>query len=101
MNFKLSTQREICLELGKRLKHQRLLKNLKQLELAKRAGVAVGTVKNLESKGQCSLETLVRLVTALGLTDDLENLFLPKIVSIAQMEEFEKLNSPKIRRRAR
>ena len=101
LDFKLSTHNEICRELGLRLRTQRLMKNIKQQDLADRAGIAVGTIKNLESKGQSSLETLVRIVGALDLIHDLEPLFTLKIRSIAQMEKLEKLNSKKIPRRAR
>jgi DNA-binding XRE family transcriptional regulator len=100
LDFRLATYSEICHEIGRRLKQQRLAKNLKQQDLAHRAGISVGTVKNLESKGQCSLENLVRVVFALGLTQELAPLFTYKAMTIAQMEELEKL-APKSRRRAR
>lgn len=101
LNFNLATHSEICHELGERLRTQRLAKNMKQQELADRAGVAVGTVKNLESKGQSSLETLVRIVFVLDLIQELDALFKVKIQSIAQMEKIEKLLNSQIRRRAR
>ncbi|HEY8272192.1 MAG TPA: helix-turn-helix transcriptional regulator [Pseudobdellovibrionaceae bacterium] len=101
MDFKLSTAQEICYELGQRLKTQRLAKNVKQQELAEQAGISVGTVKNLESKGQASLENWIRIIIALDLTQDLEALFTLKIRSISEMEKMEKLKSNKISRRAR
>jgi transcriptional regulator with XRE-family HTH domain len=100
LNFTLATHKEICRELGRRLKGQRLLKNIKQQDLADRAGLAVGTVKNLEAKGQTSLETLVRVAMVLDLVHELEPLFLMQVNSIHQMEQLEKLHSLK-RRRAR
>lgn len=99
--FKLASPDEISLTLGQRLKDQRLAKNLKQQELAGRAGVSVGTVKNLESKGQSSLDSLVRIVSALDLVQDLDSLFTVKLRSIAQMEKLEKLSAAKPRMRAR
>jgi transcriptional regulator with XRE-family HTH domain len=87
--------------LGQRLKTQRLAKNVKQQELAEQAGISVGTVKNLESKGQASLENWIRIIIALDLTQDLEALFTLKIRSISEMEKMEKLKSNKISRRAR
>jgi transcriptional regulator with XRE-family HTH domain len=101
IDFKIATYSEICSELGMRLKIQRLLKNLKQQDLAAQAGVAVGTVKNLEAKGQCSLETLVRIVIALDLSQELAPIFTTKVQSILQMEELERLTSKKIPKRAR
>ncbi len=101
MHFILSSSREICYELGQRLKAQRLAKNIKQQELAERVGISVGTIKNLESKGQASLEIWIRIIMALDLTQDLESLFTLKIDSISEMEKIEKYKSKKIPRRAR
>lgn len=101
LDFKLSTTQEICQTLGQRLKQQRLLKRLKQQELAARAGVSLGTIKNLEAKGQSSLETLIRIVAALDLVSEMEKLFTLKLQSIAQMEKIEKLFRQKRPQRVR
>jgi len=53
---------------GEQLREQRLLCNLAQAELAARADVARSAVQNLES-GRGTLETLVRVVRALGRED--------------------------------
>lgn len=87
LDFTFATHQEICAELGHRLKRQRLVQALTQKDLAVRAGVAPGTVKNLEGKGVSSLESLIRIVMALGLLDELASLFaLQAAQSIAQME---------------
>jgi len=87
LDFAFATHQEICAELGQRLKRQRLVQALTQKDLAERAGVALGTVKNLEGKGVSSLESLIRIVMALGLLDELASLFtLQATQSIAQME---------------
>ncbi len=86
MDFGFATHDEICAEIGRRLKRQRLAQGLPQAELATRASLSSGTVKNLESKGQASLESLVRIVMALGLVDELAALFELKVMSIQQME---------------
>ncbi len=86
LDIGFATYEEVCAELGKRLKRQRLAQGLPQEELAARASVSSGTVKNLESKGQASLESLVRIVMALGLVDELARLFELKVTSIQQME---------------
>ncbi len=85
LDFAFATQQEICTELGLRLKRQRLAQQVTQKDLAARAGVSSGTVKNLESKGQASLESLVRIVMALNLSDELGGLFQLQITSIADM----------------
>lgn len=87
MDFTFAAHQEVCAELGQRLKRQRLAQSLTQKDLAERAGVALGTVKNLEGKGTASLESFIRIVMALGLVDELAQLFSLKAAqSIAQME---------------
>lgn len=89
MTFYLSTPAEILHALGARLRAQRLAQALTQRELAQMAGLSLGALRKLESDGQCSLETLVRVVQALGLLDELDDLFVLKRQSIAQMERAE------------
>lgn len=101
LDFKLSTPEEIGHELGHRLKHQRISKRWTQQELADRTGLDVGTVKNLENKGQCALLTLIRIAIALDCINDLTNLFQLKISSIAEMEKAEILRKSKIQKRVR
>lgn len=84
--FELASATEIGAELGSRIRDQRLAQNLKQTDLAGRAGVSPGTVRNLESKGQASLESLLRIVMALGLAGTLSELFVLPQTSIKEME---------------
>lgn len=101
LDFKLSTPEEIGLELGYRLRQQRMSKRWTQQELADRTGLDVGTIKNLENKGQCALLTLIRIAMALDCISDLTNLFQLKISSIAEMEKVENLRKAKIKKRVR
>ncbi len=89
MVFKLSVSSEILRTLGQRLRAQRLAQALAQRDLAQMAGLSLGALRKLEHDGQCSLETLVRVVQALGLVEELEDLFVLKRHSIAQMEQME------------
>ena len=89
MAFSLSTPAEILHTLGTRLREQRLAQALTQRELAQMAGLSLGTLRKLETDGQCSLETLVRAAQALGLLEALEDLFVLKRQSIAQMEQID------------
>lgn len=89
MDFSFADRSEILQKLGQRLRLQRLAQALTQQELAGMAGVAPGTIKKLESNGTSSLETVVRVVQALGLTDELQALFVLPSQSIAQMEQAE------------
>ncbi|OFZ49037.1 MAG: hypothetical protein A2381_15640 [Bdellovibrionales bacterium RIFOXYB1_FULL_37_110] len=101
LDFKLSTPEEIGHELGYRLKQQRINKRLTQQELADRTGLDVGTIKNLENKGQCTLLTLIKIAIVLDCISDLTNLFQLKINSIAEMEKAQNLRKSKIKKRVR
>lgn len=89
MVFILAPANQIFQTLGQRVRAQRLAQGLPQRELAQMAGLSLGALRKLESSGQSSLETLVRAVQALGLADDLQDLFVLKRQSIAQMEQTE------------
>ena len=89
MSFILTTVNEILQTLGQRVRAQRLAQELPQHELAQMAGLSLGALRKLESSGQSSLETLVRAVQALGLVNELEDLFVLKRQSIAEMEQAE------------
>ena len=86
LTFKLATTEEICAALGSRLKAERLAQGMLQADLAVRAGVSRGTVKTFENTGQCTVHSLVRMVRSLGLEGELQELFVPRIRSIAEME---------------
>lgn len=92
MPLVLAAADEILRALGHRMRAQRLAQGLPQRELAQMAGLSLGALRKLESSGQCSLETLVRAVQALGLAGELEDLFALKRLSIAQMEQAEVAN---------
>ena len=89
MAFTLATAHEILQALGQRVRAQRLAQALSQQDLARMAGLSLGALRKLESNGQSSLETVIRVVQALGLVDELEELFVLKRQSIAQMEQAE------------
>jgi len=89
MVLMLSTTPEILQILGQRLRLQRLAQGLAQRDLAQMAGISLGALRKLEASGQSSLATLILAVQALGLTDALEDLFVLKRQSIAQMQQAE------------
>ena len=89
IDFGLAPLSRICAELGARLRTQRLAQLVSQAELAQRAGVSAGTIKNIENKGQASLESIVRVAQALNLSHELQGLFAMNIGSIADMEKAE------------
>ncbi|MDF1483637.1 helix-turn-helix transcriptional regulator [Ramlibacter sp. H39-3-26] len=92
MTLDLAPSSEILQTLGHRVRAQRLAQGMPQRELAQMAGLSLGALRKLEGSGQSSLETLVRAVQALGLVHELEDLFVLKRQSIAQMEKAEAAN---------
>jgi transcriptional regulator with XRE-family HTH domain len=99
LDIGFATHEEVCKELGARLKAQRLAQMLTQEELAVRAGLSTGTVKNIENKGQSSIESVVRLGLALGLADHFQELFKLQVKSIAQMDQAEQSKRMRASRR--
>ena len=55
----------ICVELGARIRAERVRKRLTQVELATSAALALRTYKRLESTGKGRIETLVAALRAL------------------------------------
>ena len=76
MSFENLTAHAIAAELGDRIKTARLNVNLTQKALAKKAGVSLKAVTNGE-KGKSTLESMIAILIALELTEQL-NLFIPK-----------------------
>lgn len=88
---------DVAEDLAKRLRARRLARNLTQEGLARRSGVALGTLKRFERSGAISLVSFVRLAVALGQEAGLERLLAD--------EEFETLDqvlsAPTTRKRGR
>lgn len=61
-------------ELGKRAQQYRVGMNLTQGELAKNAGVSQRTIERLENGSSVQLEKMLRILRALRLSDNLDQL---------------------------
>lgn len=61
-------------EIGRRLEGVRLAANVSQAQLAAEAGVSRRTITRLENGGGVSLDTLIRVMRALGIVDRLDAL---------------------------
>src|SRR5687768_15364255 len=73
----------ILKEAGQRCRALRILRGLKQGDLARRAGVGVATVHRFERSGHASFENVVRIATALGAEEAFAALFAaPKYQSL-------------------
>jgi len=76
ISFKLMASEDIATEIALRLRNRRLAQNLTLEGLARRSGVALGTLKKFERTGQISLVSFIRLVIALKDEAALENILL-------------------------
>jgi transcriptional regulator with XRE-family HTH domain len=87
----------IMWQVGQRLRGFRLAKGWTQQELAERSGVALSTLKLLESKGHGSFQRLVRVAVALGIDGELRDLFSrPSVMeSIEAVKRGERQRAPR------
>ena len=69
LHFGLATTDEIAEELATRLRARRLVQNIRQRELAARAGISRKTLTTFEQSGKVSLDVFLRIVAALGLSE--------------------------------
>jgi transcriptional regulator with XRE-family HTH domain len=69
---------DILLETAQKHRQMRRQTKLSQVELAKRFGVSLGSLKRFEKSGQISFESLLKLAHVLGALDGFENIFQHK-----------------------
>ena len=69
--------RDVRIEIAYKHKKLRKQRGLSQVELAERSGVSLGSLKRFETKGQVSLESLLKLVFVLGRLADFESVLEP------------------------
>jgi len=87
-------------QIGERIARHRLNRNLTQEELAKQAGVGSATLKRIEHGGTSTqLVNLINVLSALGLSQNLELLVPDVPPSPVQLADFQKRNV--VRQRAR
>jgi transcriptional regulator with XRE-family HTH domain len=87
----------ISRQIGQRLRGFRLAKGWTQQELAERTGIALSTLKLLESKGWGSFQRLVRVAVALGIDGELRDLFArpAAMESITAVKRAERQRAPR------
>lgn len=76
--FNPKTPNEIAKELVEKIKQQRKRLKISQAQLASKSGVSLGSIKRFESKYEISLNSFIKILIALNLEQDLENLFTQK-----------------------
>ncbi len=76
--FNPKTPNDIAKELVEKIKQHRKKLKISQAQLASKSGVSLGSIKRFESKYEISLNSFIKILIALNLEQDLENLFLQK-----------------------
>ena len=66
-----SAARALRSEIGGRLARLRLTRNVTQQALARDAGIALRTLRRLETGQPCAMDSFLRIAVALGLGDDI------------------------------
>ena len=76
--FNPKTPNDIAKELVEKIKQQRKKLKISQIQLAAKSGVSLGSIKRFKSKYEISLNSFIKILIALNLEGDLENLFTQK-----------------------
>lgn len=69
------TNDEILLKLAERIKKIRKIRKMTQMDLSKTSNVSYGSIKRFEQTGEISLSGLLQVADALGVKDEISNLF--------------------------
>ena len=75
MEYVWETAEDINRDLAKRLRNIRRRRAISQEKLSRMSGVSLGSLKRFEASGQVSLLSLTKLAMALGLADEVRELF--------------------------
>jgi len=86
-------------KISENFKKRRLELNITQVELSKRAGVSLGSLKRFESKSAVSLKHLLLLAVVLNSTDEFLSLFTQK--QFLSIDDISRNAENKSRKRAR
>ena len=95
----LQTPEEVKQSLAKRFKGFRLRKGWKQMTLAARSGVTLGSLKRFERFGEISLMRLLKLAHALGCLDAFHTLI--QEAPVKSLAELERKTNPALPKRGR
>ena len=76
--FNPKTPNDIAKELVEKIKQHRKKLKISQAQLASKSGVSLGSIKRFESRYEISLNSFIKILIALNLERDLENLFTQK-----------------------
>lgn len=84
----------VAREIGRRAQQLRAREGWSQRELARRSGVALGTLRRFEQSGSISLARLLKVAAVLRRLDDFGKVFeAPPFQSIAELKELERIKA--------
>ncbi len=84
-------------ELGRRIKAERIAQGRKQAELADQAAVSVDSLSSMENGRSISTRNLARILQALGFVDALENLVPAPVPSPLELQKLEGKQRQRVR----
>ncbi len=85
--FTLHTPEKVRRALAGRARELRLVRGWRQVTLAERSGVSLGSLRRFETTGRISLDNLLKLASALDQLGDFEALFQrPRARSMEELE---------------
>lgn len=87
LSFILRTPEDTRQALADRARDRRLVMNLSQEGLARRAGISTGTIKRFEKIGHVSIDSLLKIALVLEALDEFESLFKPKASAPVSIDE--------------
>ena len=82
-----TTTREALTEAGSRLRQYRLQQNRLRKQVASDAGISLRTLQRAEEGNNPTLETVIRILRALGRLDNLESFLPPPLMSPLQLAD--------------
>ena len=95
--IQLLTPMDVMKNIANKARQLRLALNMPQVELARRVGVAVGTVKRFENTGAIQFKHLLQIALVLGRLDDFESVLRQDVLPKSLFG----LKEPQKRQRAR
>jgi transcriptional regulator with XRE-family HTH domain len=99
LDYSTANSNQIEKDLCEQVQKIRLARNISQAQLAEKAGVSLRTVRRLESGERVSLDTFIRVLSALGLVQNLRMIFpdlsIRPIERIALGNERQRARPPK------
>ena len=99
MQFK--TNEEIAKSIGKRFAAIRVERRFTQAEMSERSGIALSTLQKFELTGKIAFHSLIELMRALNILEDLDLLAQLPPISPLEMVELQKKSRTKPTRRVR